>query len=205
MMIEINLLPEKLRVKKKQALALPALPVIPIVIGVIGFLIALQLILAVLVQAKKAVFNSLNGKYSSISASHVQAATLENNLKNLSYKIDTVEKLLTSRFKVSKKLNDLSDLTVSGVWLRSIDIRKGESPSEPGVLREALVIEGSSTVSGEKEDGSIGRFVNSLKENAPFSEDFSEIELTRVERKKIRNTEVMDFIVICTFKKGRGL
>lgn len=205
MMIEINLLPEKLRVKKKQALALPALPVIPIVIGVIGFLIALQLILAVLVQAKKAVFNSLNGKYSSISASHVQAATLENNLKNLSYKIDTVEKLSTSRFKVSKKLNDLSDLTVPGVWLRSIDIRKGESPSEPGVLREALVIEGSSTVSGEKEDGSIGRFVNSLKESAPFSEDFSEIELTRVERKKIRNTEVMDFIVICTFKKGKGL
>lgn len=205
MMIEINLLPEKLRVKKKQALALPALPVIPIVIGVIGFLIVLQLILAVLVQAKKAVFNSLNGKYSSISASHVQAATLENDLKNLSYKIDTVEKLSASRFKVSKKLNDLSDLTVPGVWLRSIDIRKGESPSEPGVLREALVIEGSSTVSGEKEDGSIGRFVNSLKESAPFSEDFSEIELTRVERKKIRNTEVMDFIVICTFKKGKGL
>jgi len=204
-MIEINLLPEKLRVKKKQALALPALPVIPIVIGVIGFLIALQLILAVLVQAKKVVFNSLNGKYSSISASHVQATTLENNLKNLSYKIDTVEKLSTSRFKVSKKLNDLSDLMVPGVWLRSIDIRKGESPSEPGVLREALVIEGSSTVSGEKEDGSIGRFVNSLKESAPFSEDFSEIELTKVERKKIRNTEVMDFIVICTFKKGRGL
>lgn len=204
-MIEINLLPEKLRVKKKQALALPALPVVPIVIGVIGFLIALQLILAVLVQTKKVVFNSLNGKYSSISASHVQATTLENNLKDLSYKIDTVEKLSTSRFKVSKKLNDLSDLMVPGVWLRSIDIRKGESPSEPGVLREALVIEGSSTVSGEKEDSSIGRFVNSLKENAPFSEDFSEIELTRVERKKIRNTEVMDFIVICTFKKGRGL
>ncbi len=204
-MIEINLLPEKLRVKKKQALALPALPVVPIVIGVIGFLIALQLILAVLVQTKKVVFNSLNGKYSSISASHVQATTLEENLKDLSYKVDTVEKLSTSRFGVSKKLNDLSDLMVPGVWLRSIDIRKGESPSEPGVLREALVIEGSSTVSGEKEEGSIGRFVNSLKENAPFSEDFSEIELTRVERKKIRNTEVMDFIVICTFKKGRGL
>ncbi len=204
-MIEINLLPEKLRVSKKQALAFPALPVIPVVIGVVGFLIALQLILAVLVQVKKAVFNSLNGKYSSISTSHVQAAALENSLKDLSYKVDTVEKLSISRFKVSKKLNDLSDLTVPGVWLRSIDIRKGESPSEPGVLREALVIEGSSTVSGEKEDGFIGRFVNSLKEDLPFSEDFSEIELTRVERKKIKNTEVMDFIVICTFKTGKGL
>jgi Tfp pilus assembly protein PilN len=204
-MIKINLLPEELRVRKKQALAFPALPVMPIVIGVVGFLIALQLILAVLVHVKKAVFNSLNGKYSSISTSHVQAAALENDLKDLSYKVDTVEKLSISRFKMSKKLNDLSNLTVPGVWLRSIDIRKGESPSEPGVLREALIIEGSSTVSGEKEDGSIGRFVNSLKENAPFSEDFSEIELTKVERKKIRSTEVMDFIVICTFKKGRGL
>ncbi len=204
-MIEINLLPEKLRVKKKQALNFPTLPIIPIVIAVIGFLIAIQLLLAVLVQAKKVVFNSLSGKYSSISTSYLQATTLENDLKDLTYKIDTVEKLSGSRFKVAKKLNDLSDSLVPGVWLKSIDVDKEEAVAEPGALRETLVIEGSSIVSGEKEDGYIGKFVNSLKENASFSEDFSGIELTKVERKKIRNTEVLDFIVSCTFKKGRGL
>lgn len=204
-MIEIDLLPEKLRVKKKQALSLPSLPIIPIVIAVIGVLVAIQLLLVVLVQAKKVVFNSLNGKYSSISTSYLQATTLEKDLKDLTYKIDTVEKLSGSRFKVAKELNDLSDSLVPGVWLKSIDVKKEESAAEGGALREALVIVGSSIVSGEKEDGYIGKFVSSLKGNASFSEDFSAIEMVKMERKKIRNTEVLDFIVVCTFKKGRGL
>jgi hypothetical protein len=204
-MIEINLLPEKLRVKKRQALALPTLPIIPIVIGIVGLLVAIQLLLTVVVQARKVVFNSLNGKYSSISASYLQATTLEGNLKDLTNKIDTAERLSGSRFKAAKKLNDLSDSMIPGVWLKSLEVKKGESPSEPGILRETLVIEGSTIVSGEREDGYIGKFVNSLKENASFSEDFSGIELTKVERKKIRNTEVLDFIILCTFKKGRGL
>ncbi len=204
-MIEINLLPEKLRTKKRQPLALPAVPFIPIAIGAIGLLIALQALLIVWVQATQMTFNSLNRKYSSISSSNLQAIALDNNLKEISSKVEAVDKLLNSRFQLAKKLNDLSDSVVSGIWLKSIDIKKGEAPGEPGVLREVLVLEGSSIVSGEKADGFIGRFIDSLKDNASFSADFEEIELSKVERTKIKNTEVMDFIIICHFKKGRGL
>lgn len=204
-MIEINLLPEKLRVKKRQALALPSLPIIPIAIGVVSFLIALQLILIVWVQAKKMTFNSLSRKYSSVSSSNLQAMTLDSDLKEISSKVDAVDKLLNSRFQLAKKLNDLSDSVVSGIWLKSIDVKKGEAPNEPGVLKEVLVIEGSSIVSGEKADGFIGRFIDSLKDNASFSADFEEIELSKVERTKIKNTEVMDFIIICHFKSEKGL
>lgn len=204
-MIEINLLPEKLRGKKKQPFELPALPIIPIVIGVVAFLVAVQLILIVLVQAKQTTFNSLNRKYSSISSSNLQAIALDNNLKEISFKVDAVDKLLNSRFQLARKLNDLSDSVVSGTWLKTIDIKKGEAPGEPGALREVFVIEGSSIVSGEKADGFIGRFIDSLKDNASFSADFEEIELSKVERTKIKNTEIMDFIIICHFKKGKGL
>jgi hypothetical protein len=56
-----------------------------------------------------------------------------------------------------------------------------------------------------REDGCIGPFVNALKDNQSFFSDFDEIELSKVERKKIKNTEIMDFVIICHFKKGRGL
>jgi mannitol/fructose-specific phosphotransferase system IIA component (Ntr-type) len=84
-------------------------------------------------------------------------------------------------------------------------VKKGESGSEPGVLRETLVIEGSSIISGESAEGAIGKFVNSLKENGSFSSDFDDIELAKVERKKVQNTEIMNFIIICHFKRERGL
>lgn len=204
-MIEINLLPEKMRVKKKQPMELPALPFIPIAIAAAGILIAIQLILIVWVQVKQMTFDSLSKKYSSISSSNLQAMTLDNNLKEISSKVEAVDKLLNSRFQLARKLNDLSDSVVSGIWLKSADIKKGEAGNVPGALKEALVIEGSSVVSGERADGYIGSFITSLKDNASFSEDFEEIELSKVEREKIRNTEIMDFVIICHFKKGRGL
>lgn len=204
-MIEINLLPEKLRVKKKQSMEISALPFIPIAIAAAGLLIAVQLILIVWVQAKQVAFDSLSKKYSSISSSNLQAMTLDSNLKEISSKVEAVDKLLNSRFQLARKLNDLSDSVVSGIWLKSVDIKKGQAGNAPGALREALVIEGSSVVSGERADGYIGSFITSLKDNASFSEDFEEIELSKVERAKIRNTEIMDFVIIGHFKKGRGL
>jgi len=204
-MIEINLLPEKLRIKKRRPFALPALPFMPIAIGVVGLLIAFQVMLVVWVQAKQMTLNSLNRKYSSISSSNLKAIALDSNLKEISSKVDAVDKLLNSRFRLAKKLNDLSDSLVSGIWLKSIDIKKGEAPNEPGALREVLVVEGASIVSSETANGFIGKFVASLKENVSFSDDFEEIELSKVERSKIRKTEVMDFVIICHFKKGRGL
>ncbi|HOX09947.1 MAG TPA: hypothetical protein PLV09_03800 [Candidatus Omnitrophota bacterium] len=204
-MIEINLLPVQMRVRKKEPSALPSIPVVPVAIGIVSLLVLLQVLLFLAVQFKGASLSSLKKKNEKIKIANVEAVRLDESVKLLSSKADVVDKLRSSRFSLAKKLNDLSDAMVTGTWLRSIDVRKGDSPSEPGVLKEVLVIEGSSVVSDGREDGSIGKFVNSLKDNASFSEDFDEVELSKVERKKIKNTEVLDFVIICHFKKGRGL
>ncbi len=204
-MIEINLLPERLRVKKKESMKLPSLPILPVVIGAVAFLVAFQIILIVIIQFQNGAKASLTNKYASGLTSNLQAQDLENSVKDLSFKVDSLEKLSNSRLKFAKKLNGLSDCVVPGVWFRSIDVKKGEAAAEPGILRQALVIEGSSVVSGDKEDGYIGKFVNSLKDNKTFSEDFDDIQLTKVERVKIADTEIMDFAVVCFFKKGRGI
>jgi len=203
-MIEINLLPEGLRKKKAKHLKLPHLPALPIIYGIIGFLILIQLILVFTVQVKKVTLNSLNKKFTSISAGSGEAKILEDKLKELLAKVDAVEKLSSARFNWAKNLNDLSDSLVSGIWLRRLYIKKVDVGIPSTMPKQLLVIEGSSIVSGEGEAGCVGDFVNSLKENKEFSEGFHEIELTRVERRKIRHTEAIDFIITCYFKEGRG-
>lgn len=204
-MIEINLLPEALRKKKGKPLNLPKLPAFPVLVGIIGLFIVLQIILVFVAQAKKATFSSLNKKLTSISTSSEEAKRMEDELKTISAKITTVEQLSALRLAWAKKLNDLSDSLISGIWLRSIYLKKTETTDPSAKPKRILMVEGASIISGEKEQGYVGEFVNSLKANKEFSGDFYEIELVKVERRKIRNTEVIDFIVACHFKEGRGL
>lgn len=204
-MIEINLLPPNLRVKKKEPMKLPSLPIIPIAAGIVCLLFAIQVLLWFFIQVKSVSRDSLKKKVASIAASNKETMSIDSSLREISSKVEAIDKLSNSRFNVAKKLNDLSDLMVSGVWLRSIDVKKGESLNEPGVLRETLVIEGSSVISGESAEGAIGKFVNSLKENESFASDFDDIELAKKVERKVQNTEIMDFVIICHFKRGRGL
>ena len=204
-MIEINLLPPDLRVRKREPMKLPSLPILPVAAGVVCLLIAIQVLLWLFIQVKGVSRDSLKRKAASIAASNKDAMSIDSSLREISSKVETVDKLLNSRFNVAKKLNEISDSMISSVWLRSIDVKKSETPNEPGVLNETLVIEGSSVTSGDTGEVAIGKFVNSLKENESFSSDFDNVELAKVERKKVQNTEIMDFIVICHFKKGRGL
>lgn len=204
-MIEINLLPEGLRKKKAKHLKIPRLPAVPIISAIVGFLILIQIILVLAVQVKKATLSSLNKKFTSISAGSAEAKILEDKLKELLAKVDAVEKLTSSRFDWAENLNDLSDSLVSGIWLRSLYIKKVDAGISTTTPKQLLIIEGSSIVSGEREAGCVGEFVNSLKENKEFSESFHEIELTRVVRRKIRHTEAIDFIITCYFKEGKGL
>lgn len=226
-MIEINLLPEELR--KKEAFRLPKLPIIPIAISVIGVLILLQLLLLFLIQARKTTLNSLNNKFSSIALSAIEAEALKNKMDSLSGKVKMMETLNASRFIWSKKMNDISDSMVSGIWLRSLYIEKEKmegtgmpvvmpppqagQPGMPPELPKAptpkafLILEGSALVQEGKEPGTVGKFVSALKENKSFFEDFDEIELRGVERKTVgqsSNTEVIDFKISCRFKEGRG-
>jgi len=204
-MIEINLLPSNLRVKKKDSMSLPSFPIIPIAAGIIIVLVAIQILLWLFVQVKSISRDSLKKKIVSLATSNKEAMGIDSKIKEISSKLDIVDKLSGSRFNVSRKLNDLSDSMVSGVWLRKINIKREQPANEPGVTRELLVIEGSSVALGQSGEGAIGRFVNSLKDNKSFSSDFDDIELTKKELEKVQNTEIMDFVIICHFKKGKGL
>lgn len=204
-MIEINLLPPELRVKKKEPMKLPSLPIIPAAAGVVCLLIAIQVLLWFFIQVKSVSRDSLKKKVALIAASNKDAMSIDSSLREISSKVEVVDRLSNARFNVAKKLNEISDSMVSGVWLRSLDVKKAAALNEPGVFKETLVIEGSRIISGGSAEGAIGKFVNSLKENASFLSDFDNIEIAKEERKKVENIEIMDFVIICHFKKGKGL
>jgi len=204
-MIEINLLPPNLRVKKKESMKLPSFPIMPVAAGAICLLIAIQVLLLFFIQIKSVSRDSLKKKIALLSASNKEAMGIDNSLKEISSKVEVADRLLSARFNVAKKLNDISDSMVSGVWLRSLDVKKGQALNAPGGTGDTLVIEGSSIISGVSAEGAIGKFVNSLKENTSFVSDFDNIEIAKQELKKVENTEIMDFVIVCYFKKGRGL
>lgn len=223
-MIEINLLPEGLR--KKEVFKLPKLPIIPAALSVIGLMVLLQILLLVLIQARKTTLNSLNKRFSSVVIPSGEAEAIKSKVDTLSNKVKMMESLNASRFIWSKKLNDVSDSMVPGVWLRSLYVeeKKEETVPMPLVMppqaggagapsmlpvaaapKAFLILEGSSLVQEGKEPDTVGKFVIALKENKSFFEDFDEIELRGVERKTVgqSKTEVIDFKISCRFKEDR--
>ncbi|MBI3316100.1 MAG: PilN domain-containing protein [Candidatus Omnitrophica bacterium] len=98
-------------------------------------------------------------------------------------------------FYWSKLLSALTDSVTKGVWLTRLST---ESEKDTRVL----LIEGSAVGRGE-ESAFIGRFMKELKKNPVFTELFDEIELGHLSQKKLKDVDVYDFVVRCTFKKGR--
>ncbi len=117
---------------------------------------------------------------------------------------------LENPFQWSRKLQELSDSMVHGVWLQELSVgrRRKELPvgSEAGAessLEERLLILTGSAASPKGDHTAIvARFIRSLKENEGFFADFTEVELESIKRRTIHELEVMDFKIICTFREG---
>ena len=102
---------------------LPSLPVIPVAAGIVVLLFAVQVLLWFFIQVKSVSRDSLKKKIASIAATNKEAINIDNTLRDISSKVDVIDKLSGSRFNLGRKLNDISDSLVSGVWLRSLSIK----------------------------------------------------------------------------------
>ena len=48
-----------------------------------------------------------------------------------------------------------------------------------------------------------GKFIKELKANSLFNGLFNDIELSQINQKRIKDFDVYDFVILCTFKKGK--
>lgn len=140
-MVEINLLPEELRKKKKvqrfktidlsnvdlskfnlrniRTLA-KDVPAVRWCLISIGALIVFHILLFTVGIYAKVRFHSLNKKYIAILPEKKDADSLRERSESIDRKVKAINDLMIKRFIWAKKLNALSDSMVSGVWLNEL-------------------------------------------------------------------------------------
>lgn len=226
-MIEINLLPEEIRKKKKAApkidvskINLKAIPIINIALIIVGGIAAIQIFLFVVGAAAGSGFNIMSSEYKDIFPKKQKTQILKIQMDKMRNKVAVIDELMVKRFSWATKLDDLNDSMTPGVWLTALeyDEKLTEQPraTDANLMKKAgaqesktamekvllryLIISGAASSMGEEGMALIGRFIKSLKSNSNFYSDFNDIELGTIMRERVEDQEVMTFKITCLFK-----
>jgi len=217
-MIEINLLPEDLRKKESSlkkidiaSVILSNLSFAKFAVIVCAVLIAMHSILFVVGLAGKAKLSSLTKQSGLLGDKEKEALALKLNADVINRKKTAIDELMVKSFDWAKKLNDLSDSMTTGIWLSDLtydekvtEITGGMAgPADGKRVMKYMVISGYASSRGEEGTASIGKFIKSLKNNAGFYGDFSDIELGSIRRDKIEGQDVMNFKITCLFEEAK--
>lgn len=228
-MIEINLLPQEMRKKAPRfkpiefgALDLKNIPVKNIAIAVAAALLVLHVALFAIGSYSKSIARDLSKKYNTLLPEKKEAINLKAQIDLINRKVAAIDELMVKRFSWSKKLNDLSDSVTPGIWLSSLEYEeklgerlvqnqkqanvKGKTqpgrPSTEKVALRYLIISGYASSMGEQGTALVGKFIQSLKDNAGFYSDIADIELGSIRSEKMQDQEVMSFKLTCMFKQA---
>lgn len=201
-MIQINLLPEELRVKSKikdpgpaheiaskpavfspEQLFIYAVPVL------LGLFICAHIYLAV-------VFISKNGQLAALNRKWVELAPQKELLDKFSTEFSAASqdasrtRLLTNkRVLWAQKLNKLSLNLPSGVWFNQITISAKD-----------IVIHGSVISFTKEEVNLINQLLENLKKDSEFFKDFTSFELSDVQKRNVGGYDIADFILMGALK-----
>ena len=199
-MIEINLSPLELR-EKKSVVPFERIFKTRLIFIVLGSLVLLHLFLHSITAIGMIRLNKLGKSWQGLSPKKVQVDQIKNELAGINKEIPLIEQLIAKRVVWSKKLNRINDLMISGIWLKELTFEKQKTRTKAKTeYPESLVIRGSAASRTKDEPALIGRFMQNLKDDPSFSSDFTEIELGPIKKRLIKQTEVMDFVLICQFK-----
>ncbi len=194
-MIEINLLPERFRKKRRlmqvETLQLPKEIIIGLAGGLICLLVIVHLTLLMLTIANKMSLSGLTGQWNKIQPQKKEVDAIKQEINDLESKTKTLTALKANK-KIfwSEKLNRISESMVRGLWLTKIYFGEG-----------ILKIEGTAVSPKGEEMINVSKFTSNLKGNKKFYADLHHIELTSIERRNIKSIEVVDFIITTSVKE----
>ena len=199
-MIEINLLPEEVRVKTKTknlehaTITKPAIfsqkqLFVYAIPSLLGLLVCVHICFAVISIYKNSQLIALNRKW--VEFESQKKALDEFNVEYSATSQDaSLAQLLTSkRILWAQKLNKLSLNLPSGVWFNQIIINAKD-----------IVIHGSVISLTKEEINLINQLLENLKKDSEFSKDFTSFELSDVQKKNIGGYDIADFILTGVLK-----
>lgn len=210
-MVELNLLPQEVKVgpKKKPGIKLkiPKVVVTPLIIGVISVLLLSQGLISLLSINQRSRLIKLNTEFAEISPQAKVSGVLKKQVDELNRRLSVIESLTSGSLVWSKKLHDLNGAMIEGVWLTSLSLKTEALKGGAGKKsrrRQTLVLKGSAvSPSPGGETAIVGKFIESLRNNRGFFDDFDDIKVSSIQRKRLGEIEVMDFTIVCYFKTGR--
>ena len=192
-MIEINLLPEELRKKKSEPafnLSIEAEKLKFLAIGgTIGILILIVIALFLGSFIRKAQINSLLAREKIFSDRFSRADSINKEIAVLKAKMAVLDQLTKRKFLWTEKLNQLSDLTLPGIWFTHV-----YTDSE-----NKLIIEGSVISKSEEAMAFVGKFMKNIKDDQQFFKDFKNIRLESVQRENKEERDVVNFKISLYF------
>jgi len=199
-MIQINLLPEELRVRNKtkssehetvakpgvfshEQLFIYALPVL------CGALICAHIYFAVIFILKNNQLVALNRQWVKLEPQKKAFDEFNIDYSSTTQDASLVKLLISKRILWAQKLNKLSLNLPSGVWFNEITI----SPKD-------IVIQGSVISLAKEEVNLINKLLENLKIDSEFSRDFNFFELSNLQKKNVGGYDIADFILTGVLK-----
>ncbi len=194
-MIEINLIPYSLRKNKKGKLSLKEFNIpLEVVIGLGGGLIVLLILVHVFLLVVNirnvARHKEFKKNMEAVSPEKQRVEEVVNELRALQGTQKAVEGILPER-KIywAQKLNILSDSIPRGVWLKRVNLEG-----------DVLLIEGSAISTDNEAMINVHQFTSTLKSQREFLEHFNDLELGSIQRRKIRQMDIADFMITVRLK-----
>jgi len=232
-MIEINLLPQELKRKRKTASfkmpdidRLTGLPQVLIVSGVVGFMIVAQLLVLGFLAIAGKQLNTAEKRLKEIQPQVTEVRDLKARIKAMDDKLAVLDAVVGRKIRWAKKLSELSDSLTPDVWLTHLVydeqlIEKAPEPvSAPSALKgqekkqkppqkqvmvlRLLTVGGYAFSKTEGATTSVTTFIEGLKKNNAFAEDFSQIDLGGpIQEATVDEVEAMSFTIQCYFNDAR--
>jgi Tfp pilus assembly protein PilN len=211
-MIKINLFPEDLK-KDESSFANFTLDfkgkekqVINTAIAVVVILAIVHAVLFFIGQKSSLEYKALSKKNDKLLPAKQEYESLKIETNIVNKKAKAIDDLMANRFSWAKKLNNLGDAMVPGIWLTDISYedKQVEAPSQAKtpkmITLRYLNISGYASTMGEEGTALVGKFIKSMKDDPSFFSDFSEIKLESIRSERVLEQEVMSFKITCLFK-----
>ncbi len=193
-MIEINLIPAQYKKKKKAGLLggsrIPPEVVVGSAGGLLILLVIFHIVLLFINVSKLTQQKSLSKKWEEMQPQKAAVDIILNQLRELQANIKTINQVTKKDgLEWAEKLNIISDSLPKGVWLSKLSLKDN-----------VLFIEGSAVSKQQKEMINVHLFDSNLKSNKNFLEHFKDFEPGSIQRRKIQNMDVADFLITIKLK-----
>ena len=195
-MIEINLVPEQLRKKRKATAGAPSTDtsfsqakLMSTVGNTIKILLCVHIPFQIFIVFKTIQYHKYEQERGVLSPERKSTEDAVKQLKDMQEKSKSMQGIAAKRdIFWSKKMNEISDNLPRGLWLARVALDK-----------DVLIIQGSALLKDETKM-SIHSLTANLKSSAIFMDSFHDIEPGLIKRREIGPSSVQDFTITANLK-----